>query len=197
MGTGVTRAVDPSGLYEWGEVWDELDDILRCAGLWPFDDPSSAAAKTPIPRVDRSGKLHDGLNRELPRKIPKDWGRPEIQDALEEVEESLRNRQRENIDHGRERRRPTREAPTHRGRVKREIDWRNLLRDALRMEPHEASAGMMMTIGTGLMAFGATGTLALVADDVTVVGVADDVLIIGTGGAFFIGGAIVWVAGGE
>jgi RHS repeat-associated protein len=93
-----------------------------------------------IPKVDATGVLH---GESIPNEVPSDWKRWQVQEALDEVEASLEERiaRRERL--GRDyvdpvtgqrhrERRPEQGQPTHRGRIKAEIDWKNKLRARLR-----------------------------------------------------------------
>jgi RHS repeat-associated protein len=96
-----------------------------------FTDPTGNEIKTPIPRVDQKGKIH-GPDTEIPRRVPKDWDLRTILEAYEEAKQSVKTRDDELKEYPREHRKPKPDAPTHRGRLRREMDWLEALKNELK-----------------------------------------------------------------
>jgi len=72
------------------------------------------------PMRDDSGRIHDPI----PRAVPENWGRETVEDALREVEESLRQRKKKIDEHL---------GPDygHNERYRREVRWKKQLEERL------------------------------------------------------------------
>lgn len=136
------------------------------------------------PAPDENGRCHQP---DFPEFVPENWPVGVVQDALDAIEESIRNRLDEITDPNAD---PDLE-PGHRERLRREQDWARKLRNRLAQLSRVTIGASLAAIGTEMMVIGVAGTAVLVADDVTVIGVADDPLIVVTGGVFIAGGVAV------
>lgn len=136
------------------------------------------------PCPDETGRCHEP---DFPEFVPESWPVGVVQDALNAIEESIRNRLNEithpNADPDLE--------PGHRERLRREQEWARKLRNRLAQLSRVTIGASLVAIGAEMMVIGGAGTAILVADDLTVIGVANDPLIIVTGGVFVVGGLVV------
>jgi RHS repeat-associated protein len=116
----VVLASDIPAAYEAGQKLEKTYGIGESIGDLLFPPQPRLRSKLAIPRVDRTGKVHG----EIPTNIPRTWTRKDIQDAIDELDESINTRleeeERKGVDEG------------HRDRINEEIDFRNKLRDQLR-----------------------------------------------------------------
>lgn len=136
------------------------------------------------PAPDQTGRCHEP---DFPEFVPENWPVGVVQDALDAIEESIRNRLDEITDPNAD---PDLE-PGHRERLRREREWARKLGNRIAQLSSVTIGASLVAIGAEMMIIGGAGTAVLVADDVTVIGVADDPLIIVTGGVFVVGGVVV------
>jgi hypothetical protein len=59
-----------------------------------FIDPTGLAEVPEVPRIDFDGRIHDPI----PPQVPKEWGLDNVQEALDNVEKSLKNRSQKGIE---------------------------------------------------------------------------------------------------
>lgn len=135
------------------------------------------------PQPDQTGRCHD----DIPEYVDPEWPLGTVEDAIDAIEESLRNRKEQIERLG--------EDGGHRNRIRIEEEW-------LRKLNNRHTALLKVGIGAGMIGVGGTmitagvgGSAVLIADDLTVIGVADDPLLIITGGTIVAGGVVVGVGG--
>ena len=145
---------------------------------------ASNAMDIDYPAPDGTGRCHDP---DFPEFVPEDWPIGVVQDALDAIEESIRNRNKEITDPNAN---PDLE-PGHRERLRREHEWARKLRNRLAQLSRVTLGATLVAVGAEMIVVGGATTGILVADDVTVIGVADDPLIVVTGGVFVVGGITV------
>jgi RHS repeat-associated protein len=75
VGNSTTKFVDPTGLA-------------------PPEDPPGPPQG--VPQVDFEGRIHDPI----PKEVPDQWDTATIQEALDNVDKSIANRQQQGVDHG-------------------------------------------------------------------------------------------------
>jgi hypothetical protein len=140
-----------------------------------------------FPCPDQTGRCHD----DLPDLVPVTWPIGVLEDALEAIEESIRQRYRDITS-------PTADPlqePGHRERIRREEDWARRLRNRIGQVSRIGVGATFAVIGTRMVAIGATSSAVILADDATVIGVVDDPLLVVTGGVAVVGGGLLIVSG--
>jgi len=148
---------------------------------------SSVPSDVDFPCPDQTGRCHD----DLPDLVPVTWPIGVLEDALEAIEESLRQRYRDITS-------PTADPlqePGHRERIRREEDWARRLRNRIGQVSRIGVGATIAVIGARMVAIGATSSAVILADDATVIGVVDDPLLVVTGGVAVVGGGLLIVSG--
>jgi hypothetical protein len=148
---------------------------------------SSNPADVDFPCPDQTGRCHD----DLPDFVPETWPIGVLEDALEAIEESIRQRLRDITS-------PTADPlqePSHRERLRREEKSARKLRNRISQVSRIGAGATMADIGARMVAIEATSSAVILADDATVIGVVDDPLLVVTGGVAVVGGGLLIVSG--